>query len=101
MILITCASGQVGCAVIRALSKSGIETKAFIHRTSSMEKVKEAGATEVFVGEISMIDKEKIKWTRWMSQGRKGLLGGSYVLSYFFYDIFFNHYYFCSILQKT
>lgn len=53
MILITGASGQVGCAVIRALSKSGIETKAFIHRASNMEKVKEAGATEVFVGEMS------------------------------------------------
>lgn len=53
MILITGASGQVGCAVIRALSKVGIETKAFIHRASSMEKVKEAGATEVFIGDMS------------------------------------------------
>ena len=53
MILITGASGQVGCAVIRALSKAGIETKAFIHSASRMEKVKEAGATEVFVGDMS------------------------------------------------
>jgi len=53
MILITGAGGQVGCAVIRALSKSGIETKAFIHRASSTEKVKEAGATKVFVGDMS------------------------------------------------
>ncbi len=53
MILITGASGQVGCAVIQALSKTGIETKAFIHRASNTEKVKEAGATEVFVGDMS------------------------------------------------
>lgn len=53
MILITGASGQVGCAVIRALSKAGIGTKAFIHRDSSIEKVKEAGATEVFIGDMS------------------------------------------------
>jgi len=53
MILITGASGQVGCAVIRALSKTGIETKAFIHRDSNTEKVKESGATEVFVGDMS------------------------------------------------
>ena len=53
MILITGASGQVGCAFIRALSKAGIETKAFIHRASNMEKVKEAGAAEVFVGDMS------------------------------------------------
>ncbi len=53
MILITGASGQVGCAVIRALSKAGMETKAFIHRASNMEKVKEAGATEVFIGDMS------------------------------------------------
>lgn len=53
MILITGASGQVGCAVIRALNKAGIETKAFIHKASSMEKVKETGATEVFIGDMS------------------------------------------------
>jgi len=53
MILITGASGQVGCAVIRALSKSGVETKAFIHSISNMEKVKEAGVTEIFVGDMS------------------------------------------------
>jgi len=53
MILITGASGQVGCAVIQALSKIGIETKAFIHRVSNTEKVEEAGATEVFVGDMS------------------------------------------------
>ena len=53
MILITGASGQVGCAVIRALSKAGIDTKAFIHSASNTEKVKAAGATEVFVGDMS------------------------------------------------
>jgi uncharacterized protein YbjT (DUF2867 family) len=53
MILITGASGQVGIAVIRALSKAGIETKAFIHSASNSEKVKEAGAAEVFIGDMS------------------------------------------------
>lgn len=53
MILITGASGQVGCAVIRALSKTGTDTKAFIHRASNTEKVKEAGVTEVFVGNMA------------------------------------------------
>jgi uncharacterized protein YbjT (DUF2867 family) len=53
MILITGASGQVGCAVIRALSKVRIDTKAFIHRVSNLKKVTEAGAKEVFIGDMS------------------------------------------------
>ena len=53
MVLITGASGQVGCSVIQALSKKGIKTKAFIHNMSNSEKVKNAGATEVCVGDMT------------------------------------------------
>lgn len=37
MILITGASGQVGCSVIKALAKKGIETRAFIHNAENEE----------------------------------------------------------------
>lgn len=53
MVLVTGASGQVGCAVIRALSQKGIPTKAWIHRSSNEQKVRSAGATETFVGDMN------------------------------------------------
>lgn len=53
MVLVTGASGQVGCAVIRALSKKGMQTRAFIHRESNEQKVKNAGAADIFVGDMN------------------------------------------------
>lgn len=53
MILVTGASGQVGCAVIRALSQRDLKVRAFIHRASNVEKVKNAGAAEAFVGDMN------------------------------------------------
>ena len=53
MILVTGASGQVGCAVIRALKRKGLDVRAFIHSTASEKKVREAGAFEVFVGDMN------------------------------------------------
>lgn len=56
MVLVTGASGQVGCSVIKALHNKGITTKAFIHNVSNTEKVKSIGATEIFVGDMTNED---------------------------------------------
>lgn len=53
MILVTGAGGQVGCSVIRALNRLGQGVRAFVHREENREKVLDAGATEVFVGDMN------------------------------------------------
>ncbi len=53
MILITGASGQVGCAVIQALHQKNIPIRAFIHNRKNKEKVIKAGASEVFIGDMN------------------------------------------------
>ena len=52
MILITGASGKTGRAVTRALVKAGVSVRAFIHREDYRELVKEAGASEIIVGDL-------------------------------------------------
>lgn len=56
MVLVTGASGQVGCAVIRALKQRGLAVRAFIHTPANEEKVREAGAAEVFIGDMNKED---------------------------------------------
>ena len=53
MVLVTGASGQVGLHLLRALAKKHIATRAWVHRTESETLVAEAGATEVFVGDLT------------------------------------------------
>lgn len=53
MILITGASGQVGCTLLRALARKNIQTRAFVHSDTGKQKVIEAGASEVFVGDFT------------------------------------------------
>lgn len=53
MILVTGASGQVGCTVIRALKKRGTQVRAFIHTPANGEKVRQAGASDVFIGDMN------------------------------------------------
>lgn len=54
MVLITGAGGQVGTALLKALSARGISVRAWIHRPAQRESVLEAGATEVFVGDMAV-----------------------------------------------
>ena len=53
MVLVTGASGQVGIHLLRALAKKRIATRAWVHRTQHESLVAEAGATEVFVGDLT------------------------------------------------
>lgn len=54
MILITGAGGQVGSALIQALSAEGIHTRAWIHREEQKEVVLSAGASEIYIGDLSL-----------------------------------------------
>lgn len=54
MVLITGAGGQVGTAILKALSAHDISTRAWIHRAAQREAVLAAGATEVFVGDMAV-----------------------------------------------
>lgn len=53
MILLTGASGQVGMHLLKAFSERGIEARAFIHSNRSEEAVLQAGAKEVYIGDMS------------------------------------------------
>lgn len=54
MVLITGAGGQVGTAILKALSARGISVRAWIHRPAQREAVLAAGATEVVVGAMTV-----------------------------------------------
>lgn len=56
MILVTGASGQVGCAVIRRLKQKGLLVRVFIHSSAKEENVRQAGAAEVFIGDMNNED---------------------------------------------
>ena len=56
MVLVTGASGQVGTHLLRALSAKGISTRAWIHSERNKEAVLEAGANEVFIGDLNYRD---------------------------------------------
>lgn len=53
MILVTGASGQVGKHLLQALSAKGISTRAWIHSERNKEAVLAAGATEVYIGDLT------------------------------------------------
>ena len=53
MILVTGASGQVGKHLLRALSARGMSTRAWIHSEQNKEAVLSAGATEVYIGDMT------------------------------------------------
>lgn len=54
MVLITGASGQVGKALLQALSANGICTRAWVHRESQKEAALSSGASEVYVGDMAV-----------------------------------------------
>jgi NAD(P)H dehydrogenase (quinone) len=56
MILVTGAAGKTGRAVVRALVNEGISVRAFIHREDHREIIKEAGASEIMVGDLLNAD---------------------------------------------
>lgn len=53
MFLITGASGQVGLALIKALASQDISIRAWIHHSENRDLVLQAGAAEVFVGDLN------------------------------------------------
>jgi len=53
MILVTGAAGKTGQAIIRALSASGYEIRALVHRKDHLAPVTKAGADHIFVGDLS------------------------------------------------
>lgn len=54
MVLVTGAGGQVGIHLLKALSAKGIDTRAWIHNEQQKEAVLTAGATEVYVGDLTL-----------------------------------------------
>jgi NAD(P)H dehydrogenase (quinone) len=52
MILVTSAAGKTGQAVLKALSNSGQQTRAFIHTDEQKAAVLDLEATEVIVGDL-------------------------------------------------
>lgn len=52
MILITGASGKTGRTLIETLTKKGAGVRALVHREASEQVVREAGATEVVIGDL-------------------------------------------------
>lgn len=54
MVLVTGAGGQVGIHLLKALSAKGIYTRAWIHNEQQKEAVLTAGATEVYVGDLTL-----------------------------------------------
>ncbi len=53
MILVTGAAGKTGRAVIRALARRGVYTRALIHREAQIAVVQKAGATETLMGDMT------------------------------------------------
>lgn len=54
MVLVTGAGGQVGRALIQALSAKGIRMRAWIHRAGQKEAVLSAGASEIYIGDFTL-----------------------------------------------
>ena len=59
MILITGASGNTGMAVLKALKDKGEQVRVFVHRESQIERMRNAGADEVVVGDL--LDSENVR----------------------------------------
>ena len=52
LILVTGAAGKTGRAVLRALARRGLPTRALVHRDEQMEGVRLLGAEQVAVGDL-------------------------------------------------
>jgi uncharacterized protein YbjT (DUF2867 family) len=52
MILVTGAAGKTGLAVLAALKQRGAKTRAFVKDDDQILPVRQAGATEVFLGDL-------------------------------------------------
>lgn len=52
MILVTGAAGKTGRAVLRALARRGAQTRALVHREEQVATARDAGATDVVVGDM-------------------------------------------------
>lgn len=52
MILVTGAAGKTGMAIIRQLAAKEIPVRAFVHRETHAESVRQHGAAQVFIGDL-------------------------------------------------
>ena len=56
MVLVTGAGGKTGLAVIRALKQAGLETRALVNRERYIDKVLNAGAVDIAIGDMRELD---------------------------------------------
>ncbi len=53
VILVTCAAGKTGLAVIRALARRGVRVRALVRRADQVKSVRAAGAVDVLTGDLA------------------------------------------------
>lgn len=56
MILVTCAAGKTGKAIIDALVKTGQDVRAMVRSDRALESVKEAGVAEAMTGNLAVAE---------------------------------------------
>ena len=56
MILVTCAAGKTGKAIIKALVSNGVTVRAMIRTQTSEQIVKGVGAKEVVIGDLAQVE---------------------------------------------
>ena len=56
MILVTCAAGKTGIAIVGALVAAGHQVRAMVKTKSSLEGVKKTGVKEALVGDLAVIE---------------------------------------------
>ena len=56
MILVTCAAGKTGIAIVGALVAAGHQVRAMVKTKSSLEGVKKTGVKEALVGDLAEIE---------------------------------------------
>ena len=56
MILVTCAAGKTGKAIVEALVKNGKDVRAMVRNDSSLESVKAAGVAEAITGNLAVAE---------------------------------------------
>jgi NAD(P)H dehydrogenase (quinone) len=54
MILVTCAAGKTGKAIVEAIVKTGQDVRAMVRSGSSLEGVKAAGVAEAITGDLAV-----------------------------------------------
>ena len=56
MILVTCAAGKTGKAIVDALVKTGQDVRAMVRSDRSLESVRAAGVAEAITGDLALTE---------------------------------------------